>query len=112
MLRPFGQAAAGGLTFRELEALASTGLAGFLTLTRARVTLHVAFLFERHAEFCVELFKCTGDAEANGAGLSGHAATMHGHVHVERLVVERQFKRIGLLPVDTVVGGLLASGVI
>ncbi len=41
-------AAAGGLTFRELEALASTSLTWLLTLTRARVTLHVAFLLKWH----------------------------------------------------------------
>ena len=42
-------AAAGGLSFRELEALSSTCETWFLTLTRARITLHMTVLLERHA---------------------------------------------------------------
>ena len=62
--------AAGGLSFRELEALSSTRETWLLTLTRARIALHMTVLFERHAEIRVELFKCTGDAEANCACLT------------------------------------------
>lgn len=69
-------AAAGGLSFRELEALSSTRETWFLTLTRARITLHVTVLLERHAEICVELFKCTGDAEANCACLTVETSTL------------------------------------
>jgi hypothetical protein len=82
-LRGFGglqkicdRAAAGGLTFRELEALTSTGLASFLTLARAGVTLHVAFLLERHTEIRVELLKSAGDAEANRTCLAVEAAAL------------------------------------
>ena len=82
-------AAAGGLSFRELEALSSTCETWFLTLTRARITLHMTVLLERHAEICVELFKCTGDAEANCACLTVEASTLCfdcdvdlvGHLH-------------------------------
>ena len=69
-------AAAGGLSFRELEALSSTCETWFLSLTRARITRHVPLLLERHAEICVEFFKCPGNAEANCASLSVEAATL------------------------------------
>ncbi len=69
-------AAAGGFSFRELEALSSACETWFLALARTRITLHVAILFERHAEICVELFKCTGNAEANRASLTVEATTL------------------------------------
>ncbi len=69
-------AAASGLSFRELEALSSTCETWFLSLTRARITRHVPFLLERHAEICVEFFKCPGNAEANRASLTVEAAAL------------------------------------
>ena len=68
--------AAGGLSFRELKALSSTSETWLLTLTRARIALHMTVLLERHAEIRVELFKCTRDAEANRASLTVEATTL------------------------------------
>ena len=69
-------AAAGGLSFRELEALSSSCKTWFLALARTGITLHVALLLERYAQICVELFKCTRDAEANRASLTVEATTL------------------------------------
>ena len=68
--------AAGGLSFRELEALSSSCKTWFLALARTGITLHVALLLERYAQICVELFKCTRDAEANRASLTVEATTL------------------------------------
>ena len=48
-------AAAGGLTFGELESLTSAWLSSFLAFTRTRVALHVALLFKRHTQIRIKL---------------------------------------------------------
>src|SRR5262245_20130005 len=63
-----------GLTFTELEALARSGHAVLLAFLRARIAREHAFVLQPLAQFEVVLDERAGDAEANRAGLAGHAA--------------------------------------
>ena len=57
------------LTFRELEALTSLGLTGFLAFNSTRVTGHEALLAEHGLIFGVDLHESTGDTEAESLSL-------------------------------------------
>src|SRR6187401_600904 len=70
------------LTLAELEALARSRHAVLLAFLRAGVARQEAAALERLAQFGVGHAERAGDAEAQRAGLSGHAAAAHGCQHV------------------------------
>ena len=49
---------------------------------------------ERLAQFAILFFQCTGDAEANRAGLSGDATPRHVYAYVCLLVQFNRLERI------------------
>jgi len=71
------------LAFGELEALAGALLAVLLAFVRARIAREETELLQLSAEFRVELAQRTGNAEANGAGLTDHATANRGYEDVE-----------------------------
>ncbi len=64
------------LTLRELEAFASAGLTGFLTLFHAAVAGEAAGLLESGARGLVSEDESAGETVADGAGLAGDAAAL------------------------------------
>lgn len=92
-IQPAGLGKCRKLAFAELELLPRTRLAGLLSLLLARVTREVARFLERLAQFAVLFFQCTGDAEANRAGLTGDAAARHIHANVCFLVKFNRLER-------------------
>src|SRR5690606_19115655 len=76
---------------RTLARLAQTDL---LALDLAGVAGHETGLAQRATQGFVVGDQCAGDAMANGAGLTGDAATQNGDVDVELLGVLGQFQRL------------------
>ena len=64
------------LTLRELEALAGTGLTGFLTLFHAAVAGKATGLLESGAGRLIGENESAGETVADGAGLTGNAAAL------------------------------------
>ena len=64
------------LTLRELEALAGTGLTGFLTLFHAAVAGKATGLLESGAGSLIGENESAGETVADGAGLAGNAAAL------------------------------------
>src|SRR5580658_9192208 len=59
---------------RELEALASAGLAGLLALLLSGIALDMARLFQGRPQFPIHFLQGPGDAVRHCAGLPGHSA--------------------------------------
>src|SRR5688572_5527845 len=71
------------LTLAELEPLAGSGQSVLLAFLRAGVAREEAFLAQLRAQLLVVLHEGARDAEAQGAGLAGHAAAGRRREHVE-----------------------------
>ena len=114
------------LAFRELEALASAGLTGLLTLFHAGITCEEAFRFEWYAKLFVHFKKGTADRKAHGAGLAIDSATGGFYQEIvgmnpvsdlqrtEDLVLKRDadkiFSEVATVDFDRACSGLHADG--
>src|SRR6185437_4884196 len=73
------------LALRELEPLASALLAILLALVFAGVSSQQARFLQRSAELRVKFHQSTRDTKANGARLTGDAASVREHDHIETI---------------------------
>lgn len=72
-----------GLTLRELEALAGTGLAGLFAFTGTWVTAEETSGLQVRAEFRIMKNQRTGDGQLDGISLSVETTSFGNSLHIE-----------------------------
>ena len=81
------------LTLGELEAFASTGLTGLLTLLHPRIATKKTFGFQRCPEFWVRINQCARNREPQSTSLAVDSTAVGVHPHIKLIELLCDFKR-------------------